>query len=96
MLCTRSNHEIILIVSVERATLHVRAIASAIFACLLLSGCVSAEEQAKLDESKCQSYGAKPGSPGYFQCRTQLETERNPPPPSAPVITAPAILEPSR
>jgi hypothetical protein len=95
MLCTRSNHEIILIASVDRATLHGRAIAAAIFACLLLSGC-TAEEQAKLDDSKCQSYGAKPGSPGYFQCRTQLETERNPPPPLAPVITPPAILDPHR
>jgi len=61
--------------------LHGRAIVGAIFACLLLSGCVTAEEQAKLDDSKCQSYGAKPGSPGYFQCRTQLETE-----PIKPVI----------
>jgi hypothetical protein len=65
-----------------------RAIAGAIFACLLLSGC-TAEEQAKLDDSKCQSSGAKPGSPGYFQCRTQLETERNPLPPPAPVIMPP-------
>jgi hypothetical protein len=64
-----------------------RAIAVTIFACLLLSGC-TAEEQAKLDDSKCQTYGA-PGSPGYFQCRTQLETERDPPPPPAPVIMPP-------
>jgi hypothetical protein len=65
-----------------------RAIAATIFGCLLLSHC-TAEEQAKLDDSKCQSYGAKPGSPGYFRCRTQLETERNPPPPPAPVIMPP-------
>jgi hypothetical protein len=95
MLCTRANREIILIASVERATLHGREIAAAIFSCLLLSGC-TAEEQAKLDDSKCQSYGAAPGSPGYFACRTQLENERNPPPPSAPVIAPPAILEPRR
>jgi hypothetical protein len=76
--------------------MHGRAIAGAIFACLLLSGCVTADEQAKLDDSKCQSYGAKPGSPGYFQCRTRLEAERNPTPPSAPVISPPAILEPQR
>jgi hypothetical protein len=93
---TRSNHEIIPIASVERATLHGREKAAAIFACLLLSGCVTAEEQAKLDDSKCQSYGAKPGSPGYFACRTQLENERNPLPPSAPVMAPPAILEPRR
>jgi hypothetical protein len=76
--------------------MHGRAIAGAIFGCLLLSGCVTAEEQAKLDDSKCQSYGTKPGEPAYFQCRTQLETERNPTPPAAPVITSPAILDPHR
>jgi hypothetical protein len=66
-----------------------RAIAVTIFACLLLSDC-TAEEQAKLDDSKCQSYGTKPGELPYLQCRAQLDAARNPTPPPAPVIMPPA------
>jgi len=72
-----------------------RAIAITIFACLLLSDC-TAEQQAKLDDSKCQSYGTKPGELPYLQCRADLDAARNPTPAPAPVITSPAILDPHR
>jgi uncharacterized lipoprotein len=41
-----------------------------------LAGCNTAAELAKLDDGKCQSYGAAPGSPPYIQCRAQLEAAR--------------------
>ena len=43
-------------------------------ALLLLTGC--AEQQAKLDDGKCRSYGANPGDPAYVQCRAQLDAAR--------------------
>jgi hypothetical protein len=33
-------------------------------------------ERAAEDDGKCQSYGAKPGDPGYVQCRAQLDAAR--------------------
>jgi putative aminopeptidase FrvX len=41
-----------------------------------LAGCASRAELARLDDEKCQSYGAQPGSAAYVQCRTQLDTTR--------------------
>jgi hypothetical protein len=38
-----------------------------------LAGCV---DVAKVDDDKCQSYGAKPGEPAYVQCRAQLDAAR--------------------
>jgi hypothetical protein len=41
---------------------------------LAMSGCVTPQEreamQTRADDASCQSYGAKPGSPEYVQCRT--------------------------
>ena len=34
------------------------------------------ERMAKLDDSKCQGYGAQPGTPAYVQCRAQLDAAR--------------------
>ncbi len=33
--------------------------------------------QGAQDDAKCQSYGAKPGTQPYFDCRLTLETNRN-------------------
>ena len=38
-----------------------------------LAGCASA---ARLDDAKCQSYGAQPGDPAYVACRSQLDAAR--------------------
>ena len=42
--------------------------------CAGLSGC--AEQFAKIDDTKCQSYGAHPGDPAYVTCRSQLDAAR--------------------
>jgi hypothetical protein len=45
-------------------------------ALILMTGCVTDEEaasqQAVSDDAKCQSYGAKPGTDPYIQCRVAL------------------------
>jgi len=45
-----------------------------------VSFCQSQVERAMLfahsDDAKCQSYGAKRGTPPYIQCRTQLDVAR--------------------
>ena len=43
---------------------------------LVLSGCMTAQERLAADDAKCQSYGAPAGSPGYVNCRMQLEQNR--------------------
>lgn len=44
-----------------------------------LGGCITdewaAERNAK-DDQKCQSYGARPGSDAYVNCRAQLDSAR--------------------
>jgi hypothetical protein len=45
---------------------------AAVFVCL--GGC--AAEYAKIDDAKCQSYGARPGDPAYVTCRSQLDAAR--------------------
>jgi len=48
-----------------------------IFALVIpLAGCVTAEQQIALDDTKCQSYGVPKGSPAYVQCRGQLDQNR--------------------
>lgn len=43
---------------------------------LSLSGCLNTREQlAKRDDADCRSYGAKPGTQEYFQCR--MAKDRN-------------------
>jgi len=43
----------------------------------LLSGCAATRaELAAVDDEKCRSYGAPPGTPAYVQCRMQLDTSR--------------------
>lgn len=41
-----------------------------------LGGCATSADRAAADDEKCRSYGAKPGSPDYVQCRTQLDAAR--------------------
>ncbi len=51
------------------------------FVAVALSGCVTAQERqqqlaqqlAEMEDAKCKSYGAAPGTPAYIQCRTQLD-----------------------
>jgi hypothetical protein len=45
-------------------------------ACCVLCACASTVDLAKIDDAKCKSYGAQPGTPVYAQCRTQMDTTR--------------------
>jgi hypothetical protein len=49
---------------------------AALLLAALLSGCMTAEEQARIDDGKCQGYGAQLGSPSYIQCRAQLDAAK--------------------
>jgi hypothetical protein len=40
----------------------------------ILTAC--AAQFAKIDDSKCQSYGARTGTPAYVQCRAQMDAAR--------------------
>jgi hypothetical protein len=42
---------------------------------LLLVGCQTTEERLAADDKQCQTYGVQPGSPGYVQCRLQLDQQ---------------------
>jgi hypothetical protein len=64
----------------------VRIIAACILA-LALAGCANeAEQRAQAqaqaaainanDDAKCRSYGVEPGSPGYVQCRMNMDNLR--------------------
>ena len=48
---------------------------------LALAGCASSEERkakwAAEDDSTCQSYGAKPGTDAYVQCRMVQQARRD-------------------
>lgn len=46
-------------------------VATLLIACLLVTGCTSAQ-RANIDDAKCQSAGAKFGTPAYVQCRETL------------------------
>lgn len=52
----------------------------AALAALALSGCVTAEEMAaqnaRADDTACQSYGEGPGTQAYFQCRMTKDQTR--------------------
>jgi hypothetical protein len=48
-----------------------------LFLAVVLAGCVSSAERAARDDSECQSYGAKPGSDLYVQCRLGVAKMRN-------------------
>lgn len=50
----------------------------AILLALMLSGCQTTNPEAQIaaDDRQCQSYGVAPGSPGYVQCRSNLDTNR--------------------
>ena len=52
---------------------HVGKWAWALLLALAVGGCV---DVAKLDDQKCQGYGAAQGSPAYVQCRAQLDAAR--------------------
>jgi hypothetical protein len=43
----------------------------------ILAGCVSAEQQAQMDGQECMSYGLKPGTDAYAQCRMRVTENRN-------------------
>jgi hypothetical protein len=51
----------------------------AALAALSLSGCVTAQEMerqvAAKDDRDCKSYGAAPGTDGYFQCRMTIRQQ---------------------
>jgi hypothetical protein len=55
-------------------------VAAILVAGLALSGCVTAEEMAaqnaRADDSSCQSYGAAPGSSEYYTCRMTKDQTR--------------------
>jgi hypothetical protein len=36
----------------------------------------AAKETSTIDDARCQSYGFQPGSPGYVQCRKDIDSER--------------------
>jgi hypothetical protein len=36
----------------------------------------AAKETSTIDDTRCQSYGFQPGSPGYVQCRKDIDSER--------------------
>jgi hypothetical protein len=52
----------------------------ALIAALPLAGCISVEERRAMieaqDDADCRSYGAKPGTPAYIKCRTDLRQAR--------------------
>ncbi len=50
----------------------------AVLLALMLAGCQTTNPEAQIaaDDRQCQSYGVAPGSPGYVQCRTNLDTNR--------------------
>ena len=48
----------------------------AILFALLLAGCQTTNDRIALDDRQCQSYGVPIGSPGYVQCRMNLDTNR--------------------
>ena len=43
---------------------------------ILLAGCQTTEDRLAADDATCKSYGVAPGSPGYIQCRTNLDQNR--------------------
>jgi hypothetical protein len=49
---------------------------AALFACLAVAGCQSAEQMAAKDDALCPSYGATRGSDSYVQCRTSQQVQR--------------------
>jgi hypothetical protein len=60
-------------------------------AAVILSGCVTAEEQfATKDDAVCLSYGAPKGSAPYVQCRMQLAQNRS----NANMVNSPLSMVP--
>ena len=49
---------------------------AALGAAIALSGCMTAEQRASLDDQTCRGYGAKPGSDVYVQCRMAQDQTR--------------------
>jgi hypothetical protein len=43
---------------------------------ILLTGCISAQKRAQMENDKCVSYGYKKGTAGYSDCRLKLEIAR--------------------
>lgn len=47
-----------------------------IVGCAVLAGCAPSREQlAKQDDASCLSYGARPGSDAYVQCRVMKDQQ---------------------
>jgi hypothetical protein len=44
---------------------------------LTLAACATAEQRAATDDKTCQSYGAKPGTDAYVQCRMFQQARRD-------------------
>jgi hypothetical protein len=60
-------------------TFGLRAVVVAVVA-LTLAGCQTIEERRaeidRADDQRCQQYGARRGTPGYTQCRIDLDRNR--------------------
>ena len=61
-----------------------RLVAILAVGCLSLASCAqqqaaqqaqAAQMQAASDDAQCRSYGVQPGSPGYVQCRMNLDNQ---------------------
>ncbi|MGL4727283.1 MAG: hypothetical protein ACRCWO_00875 [Bosea sp. (in: a-proteobacteria)] len=78
----------------------VRIACLALIAALPLAGCISVEERRAMidaqDDADCRSYGARPGTPAYIKCRTDVrqaraaESEARRP----VVVAAPVVVDP--
>ena len=62
--------------------MHIRLLLICFGAAFLLAGCSATDRAAwgwddpDADDAKCRSYGAKPGTQAYIQCRMQAEQYR--------------------
>jgi hypothetical protein len=58
----------------------VRIACLALLTALPLAGCISVEERRAMidtqDDADCRSYGARPGTPAYIKCRTDVRQAR--------------------
>jgi hypothetical protein len=54
---------------------HLIAIGATLGICMVLAGCMT-DNSAASDNADCISYGAKPGTEAYFQCRMAKDQQR--------------------
>lgn len=74
-----------------------RAVLVTLFLSVFIGGCATEEEMAARDAARCESFGFKPGTEAYSNCRLQLYSVRTrrpdvierpmfPPPPAVIVV----------